>query len=153
MGLGDLADFLRQNTDFYFVTDIKDNNVEGCRLIAEYCPDLLDRFIVQIYHSYEYDEVRYLGFDNVIFTLYLTTKKEREIETLKYFADRNVLVGFTFWDYWADDEDFLNGISQIGVPMYVHTVNDPTRMEQYYEKGITAIYTDLIDGSALSSRG
>ncbi len=70
MGVDDLANFLRDNENIYIVTDIKDDNILGCKYLAEHCPDLLDRFFIQIYHYNEYEWIRQLGFNYIILTLY-----------------------------------------------------------------------------------
>ena len=32
---------------------------------------------------------------------------------------------------------------QSGIPLYIHTVNDPAEMESYLALGITGFYTDI----------
>lgn len=141
--LEDIVKFMKEHEDFYIVTDIKDNNVKACKIIAEYCPELMDRFIIQIYHEREYNKIVNLGFNNIIYTLYETNIFERNVKALQTFAEKKKLVGFTFWYYWADDSEFLNAMKETNVPIYVHTINDVEKRESYYPKGITATYTAL----------
>lgn len=148
MWIEDIAQFARKHTDFYIVTDIKDENVRACKAIAKNYPDLLDRFIVQIYHTWEYDKIKNLGFNNMIFTLYRTSKIERFFFSPAQFAKTHELVGFTFWHYWTEEKIF-SSLRKTGVPLYIHTVNDLTEMTRYYEMGISGIYTDLIDPSLM----
>ena len=102
MWLGDLVAFLEEHNDFYFITDIKDDNVRACGLIAEFCPEWKDHFIIQMYHADEYEPIRALGFQNIIYTLYATAPEEREVSRLLEFADTHELVGYTYWHYWTD---------------------------------------------------
>ena len=139
----DIVNFMKEHKDFYVVTDIKDNNVKACKAIAKYCPELMDRFIIQIYHGKEYNKIVNLGFNNIIYTLYETNIFERDINVLQSFAAKKKLVGFTFWYYWADDVEFLNSMKETNVPIYVHTINDVEKRESYFPKGITATYTAL----------
>lgn len=139
----DIVKFMKEHEDFYVVTDIKENNVKACKVIAEYCPELMDRFIIQIYHEREYNKIVNLGFNNVIYTLYETNMFERDINALQSFAEKKKLVGFTFWYYWADNSEFLNAMKETNVPIYVHTINDKEKRESYFPKGITATYTAL----------
>ncbi len=143
MYLGDLTDFLLKHPDFYFVTDIKDDNVTACKLLATFCPTLLDHFIIQIYHPNEYDSVRELGFRNIIFTLYAAKTEEREVDTLVEFAKTHELIGFTYWGSWS--ETYLDQFLQIGVPSYVHTINDKDERTAFLQAGVSAIYTDEVN--------
>lgn len=145
--LEDIVEFIREHNDFYVVTDIKDSNKKGCSLISEACPDLLDNFIIQIYHTWQYNAIKKLGFNNIILTLYRTNPVERALFPISSFAKKHELVGFTFGYHWTDKDFFFPNIAETGVPMYVHTVNDVNEMKKYYEMGIAAIYTDRIDPS------
>lgn len=76
--LDSLAGFMRQHPDLYVVTDVKENNLLAASLIAGACPDLLDRFVIQIYQDEEYEPVAALGFSHIIYTLYnLSSAKRR----------------------------------------------------------------------------
>lgn len=143
MSLSDIAYFARIHPDCYFITDIKDDNKKACLIIARECPDILDRFIIQIYHMSELDTVRRLGFKNVILTLYRAALSERRAEQVANFARKEGLVGVTYWHYWADE--YLDPLSTAGVHSYVHTVNDLEIREQFLRRGVAAIYTDVTE--------
>ena len=141
--LGDVADWLRANTDAYIVTDIKDDNLAGCRAIAQFCPDLLDRFVVQIYSRDEYDAVRALGFDYVLFTLYrLDWEGKTDWHSLGEFAASHPLAGYVFSAELCGVDGYVEGMLRSGTALYVHTVNE--NADAYFEMGITGVYTDLI---------
>ena len=140
-----VASFLREHPEIYIVTDIKTDNVRGVEKIAEDCPDLLDRFIIQIYSEDEYAPVRECGFDNVIYTLYMLPWHEKvDTVALAKFEKSHPLVGFTFPAELCDIDGFLVGMLETGVPLYVHTVNDATEALTYYARGIDGIYTDYV---------
>ena len=150
MSLDDLAAFMREHEDFYVVTDIKGQNltnIEGCALIASACPDLMDRFIIQIYHISEYGQVRELGFRNIIFTLYATSEEERSPAVLTQNLNDCDLVALSFWTTWSH-EDFIEPVSQTGVLMFVHTEDEVDLMRSYIDRGFL-IYTDNTDNSWL----
>ena len=147
MSLDRLAGFMRSHPDFYVVTDIKGNNVEACKLIKDTYPDLVGRFIVQIYHMDEYTPIYELGFRYIIYTLYRADENELKMDVLQKNAAEHVLTGFTFWYYLADDDEFLSGLSATDTPLFIHTVNDMSDMKKYTEKGINGIYTDISDKS------
>lgn len=145
--LGDIIAYMRLYPELRIVTDVKadDSNIEICSMIAMYCPDLLDRFIVQIYHEEEYEPIRALGFQNMIFTLYQTGRSERSAEELVRIAGTYPLVGYTFPVEWTEDAAFMQGIKAAGIPLYVHTVNEPEDEQICFANGITAVYTDRVD--------
>ncbi len=150
MGLEDLAEFMRRHEDLYVVTDIKGDglgNDNGCPLIAQTCPDLLDRFIIQIYHISEYPLIRSLGFKNMIFTLYATSEDERRPEVLLQDLNDCDLIGLTLWEDWADD-GFINSLRPADTAIFVHTVNDTDDILYEIGRGLF-VYTDNVDNSSI----
>lgn len=88
MSLDTLLDWLRANPG-RIVTDFKTGNLEGLALIASQAGDLRHRFVPQIYEMSEYQAVRDLGYDEIIFTTYrLPPSAElfNRIDTLDLFA-------------------------------------------------------------------
>ena len=140
MDLERLKEFFAAYEDFYVVTDSKDNNVEACRIIARDAPEFINRFIIQIYHADEYDKIRNLGFKNIIYTLYCTSQEERDLNLLIDFAQNHPLIGFTYWYYLA--ETYLDSFSKNKIPSYIHTVNDKNEQAEFFNLGVSAIYTD-----------
>ena len=141
--IGDVTDYLRAHPDVYIVTDIKDDNIGGCRAIAEAAPDLKNRFLIQIYREDEYEPVRALGFEYVIFTVYaLDWNAKTDWAALGAFAAEHPLIGFTFPAVLCDIPGYVEGMKKSGVPLYVHTVNEGE--EAYFAQGISGVYTDIV---------
>lgn len=146
MSLKDLAQFMNDHSDLYVVTDVKDNNERICRIIKEEYPKLVNNFIIQIYHEDEYDKVKKLGFNNIIYTLYRATDEELETDRLLGFVRDSNLTAVTFWeDYPTQYTDAFEELKTCGIPLCVHTVNDPDRMKSYIDMGIAGIYTDVVN--------
>ncbi len=140
-----LGDFLRRNPSILVVTDIKDENIRGAKKIAEDCPDLLDRFIIQIYSESEYDAVRECGFDKIIYTLYMLPWADKtDTDALAEFARSHHLFAYTFPAELCEIDGFLDSMKKFGVPLFVHTLNDTTEIASYLERGISGIYTDYL---------
>ncbi len=145
LSLDYLRVFLEENPNVYIVTDIKDENVRGVQKIAEKCPDLLERFVIQIYSADEYEAVRECGFSNVIYTLYMLPWADKtDTAALSDFAKSHPLAGFTFPAELCELEGFLDGMKKSGVLLYVHTVNGEAEMKRYFDLGIDGIYTDYL---------
>lgn len=146
VSLEDLAGFMRGHKDFYIVTDVKDDNIGVCDIISRDYPDLRNRFIVQIYHPDEYKRIRKLGFDYVIYTLYMATPDELTADATRDFINDADLVGVTFWmDYPESFPESYEILRQSGLPLFVHTVNDKDQMKSYIDMGIDGIYTDVVN--------
>jgi hypothetical protein len=137
------VDFLRENEGTYIVTDIKDDNLGGVAAIAEYAPDLKNRFIVQIYDESEYDAVRELGFEYIVYTLYrLDWGPKVDWKALGEFSKTHPLIGFTFSYELCPVAGYVEGMLKSGTPLYIHTVNGDEEQQPYFDMGITGIYTD-----------
>lgn len=147
--LGDVVEYLRANEGVYIVTDIKDRNVEGAAAVAEYCPDLKNRFIIQIYDASEYDAVRELGFEYIVYTLYrLDWASKTDTKALAEFAEKHPLIGYTFSYELCQVDGYVEKMKKSGVPLFIHTVNDPAEQQAYFDMGIDGIYTDMTEGNA-----
>lgn len=143
MGLKETAEILRQNAGLYIVLDIKDDLLTALGKIAETCPDLKNRFIVQIYEEAQYEPVREMGFEYVIFTLYrLDWQGKTDWRALGRFADGHPLIGFTFSYELCQVDGYVDGMLKSGVPLYIHTVNGEEEQQMYFDMGISGIYTD-----------
>ncbi|WP_026662080.1 hypothetical protein [Butyrivibrio proteoclasticus] len=167
MSLDTLADVMKQNPDLYVVTDIKGENVEGCRYIADRYPELQKQFIIQVYHDDEFEPVYKLGFEYIILTLYGTYPEEREIPSLRKNYTEHDYLGITFWDSWTKgrpnffegigieelnemyEDAFYRSVCEIGMPVYVHTVNDKATIIEEIGLGVSAFYTDNTDNEWL----
>ncbi len=124
------------------VTDVKENSLEFARTVAESYPDYVRRFAVQIYGRDEYAEVVSLGFDKVIYTLYRQPLERYDVELISEFvAQSEKLVALT---YAADVEntDAIAKIVEIGIPVYIHTVNSADEQKFWRELGVYGFYTD-----------
>ena len=143
--LESVADFMREHPDLYVVTDVKDGNIAAATIISQTCPDLMDRFLVQIYDDSQYQPIRRLGFPHIIYTLYnLSPEDKRDVPHLAEFSATHPLLGYTFPDALLDEPYYTERMSEIGVMLFVHTINDTEKMETCYKEGITAVYTDRI---------
>lgn len=116
----------------------------GAALIAQRCPDLRSRFIIQIYHPEEYDQVADLGFEHIILTVYqMSWSEKQDTAALVRFAAEHPLEGITFPVELADTPGYVEALLEAQVPLFVHTVNDPADQAALVRQGISGIYTDL----------
>ena len=146
MSFDELADFMKDHGDFFIVTDVKDDNIGICSLIKQEYPWLVNNTIVQIYHPDEYDTIKELGFNYIIYTLYNASEEELYPDNLAAFIAESELSGVTFWEDFPNAyPDSFDVVASMGTPMLVHTLNDTDKMKMYAEAGVTGIYTDVVD--------
>lgn len=151
----DLIIYMKEHPDVYIITDTKeaDPDVLGEPFTAlvnlaleNDCEDVLDRFVVQIYHGYMYGVINDIyPFSNYIFTLYqegYRGSKDKIKEYASFCASNNVDVITMNVQYYNDE--LLDICNRYGVQIFVHTVNDEKEIKTLLEKGV-GVYTDITD--------
>ena len=141
--LTSLIAWLETHEDVYIVTDGKDGTQEVPALIAAQHPTLVGRFIPQIYAEDQLVSLRALGYDWVIYTLYLLEWEDKlDTARIAAFARENALAGITFpWEL-AEREGYVKELLAAGIPLFTHTVNGAEAIAAQLSLGITAVYTD-----------
>ena len=141
MDIGDVANWLAHKPDPFIITDIKDDNIGILKYISENYPAVKPRFIPQIYSLDEYEAVKALGYDKIILTLYKSVHTEEEIVQ---FATTHKLYGVTMHHENAYS-DLPKRLKELGLRVYIHTVNDLHIYETLYNNGVRGIYTDYFE--------
>ena len=143
-----LTQFMHQHEDLLIITDIRGDNVEICRKLAQNYPELRQRFLIQIYHKEEYEPVNKMGFPYIIYTLYREEDSERNLWKLAHFVQRHELVGVTIqYDQFYSRKNQI-AMNHCGVPFMFHTVDDASEITAMLRKPyVLGVYTDftLID--------
>ena len=147
MDLDYLAEVMRERTDFYIVTDVKDDITAFCETVRERCPELSERFIIQIYHEAEYKPVYDMDFPFVILTLYRWSEDEYFSADPQRIARECELVGLTFpaaryREGSPQNRWFLEKMRSAGCPLYAHTVDDREEQRKLFNAGVSAVYTN-----------
>lgn len=143
LDLESLSKWLLKHEDAYIVTDIKQGSIQMLELIAKKYPEVSKRFIPQIYCFSEYDTVKALGFENIIMTEYRLKAEDQEILD---FCKDNSLFALTLSQERASPE-MLEKCSALGIPVYVHTINDYNVYVKLRDNGAFGVYTDFFQPS------
>lgn len=141
LDLDALLDWLGKHPDCRIITDVKaDGNAEILSKIIDACDGsaLTQRFIPQAYSFEEYDEVKALGFDDVILTLY---RMETDTATLAEFARNSSPWAITVPEERMTEE-LVTAVAATGTAVYSHTINSLDFFEKWQPLGLTGIYTD-----------
>ncbi len=136
--IDDLAKWLEENYGVYIVTDIKTSNVQALKFIKDKYPDLIDRFIPQIYHFSEYEQVKNMGYKNIIMTMYMSNYSNKEIVD---FAKNNKLFAVTMPISTARS-GLPSLLAKENIFVYTHTVNTKAEEEDLIKHNVHGFYTD-----------
>lgn len=138
MSLEDLAEWLYEHRDVYIVTDIKSDNIKALKLIKERYPDLIAKFIPQIYKMDEFIPVQGMGYTNIILTLYSSEYPDDELID---FVRRHEIFAVTIPIERARTELPVKLKSE-NVFVYAHTINEPELRKELEANGVDGFYTD-----------
>ncbi|GAB6085717.1 glycerophosphodiester phosphodiesterase family protein [Alkaliphilus crotonatoxidans] len=138
MSLADLSAWLERHPDAFIITDVKEDNARTLAWIKHYYPEMAKQVIPQIYSFDEYSRVKNFGYENIILTLYRMNTTEEEVIS---FAVNNPLFALTI-PLERDLSTLPQALNELGIPTYVHTVNDLWAYESLRDLGVYGIYTD-----------
>ena len=138
-----LATFMQwfdNHTDTYLITDVKDDNIAALQRISSNYPQSLSRIIPQIYQPAEYQAVKDLGYERLIWTLYLYPG-----------GTQSVLAAIGEMSLWAltmnsdrAQQQLPRLLAELGIPTYAHTINHYGDLLYLQSQGIDEIYTDSL---------
>jgi glycerophosphoryl diester phosphodiesterase len=138
MDLDDLAAWLEKRNDAYIITDAKKGNLKFLEYVKEKYRHIQWQIIPQIYSFEEYSQVKKMGYNNIILTLYRLHNNNNEI--VNFVRDNPVFavtmpieLGYT---------ELPVRLEEVNIPTYVHTVNDLYIFEELNKNGVFGIYTD-----------
>ena len=137
-----LSIWMKKNPSAYIVTDVKDSNIKALKIMLETLPDAKRRVIPQIYLPQNFSDVKKLGFEQIIWTLYrISISNEEVINWVKSFKEP---IAITMPQNRAKSI-LPEKLKKMNVPTYVHTVNSPEESNEYLTAfGVTEIYTDFL---------
>jgi len=145
----DILDLMVDYPDMYLVTDTKQIKPEEIDQIfskivdgaKQRDPEILTRIVPQIYNHPMWDQIEAIyPFESVIFTLYQTHESDDEV--LK-FAKEKGLAAITMSEARAN-KHLVSELNKLGIPSYVHTINDVKTMQKFKNIGVYGFYTDSL---------
>lgn len=151
----DVLELMEQYPDMYIVTDTKQSTLDEIQRIFTQIvdeatakdPALLERVVPQIYSRAMWEPVeRIYPFGSVIFTLYQTHETDEEVVA---FAKDKELAAITMSDVRAN-AGLIRELDRVGVPAYIHTINDSETMAKFQKMGAYGFYTDYLTEADLA---
>lgn len=149
----DLLNIMRNNPQMHLVTDIKNFHdivtvVTDLVELADRDPALLDRFIIQLYTGREKSAIQEIyPFQNeqFVFTLYEWGVWQHEAAQICNEEGISVL---TVTHGQIPDED-ITMLRELGFTVYEHTINRADEGQRAIDRGVSGLYTDLLEPSDL----
>lgn len=138
MTAADLYSWMRAHPDIHIITDVKDNNIDALKAIAQSAPDLQGRFIVQIYYPEEYKAASDMGYAQIVFTNYIA---KLSFEQLAQLANDYKLRAITLPVKKLTQSD-IETLKTAQTPIWVHTINGVAKAQDLKGFGVEAIFTD-----------
>jgi hypothetical protein len=146
-----LAKWMREHPTAVLVSDVKGDNLAALVALRKIIPDAERRLIPQIYQPEEYEPVKALGYEQVIWTLY---RFKGSIPTVvSHASEMQGPIAITM-PFAKAKNGLAAQLDEMGIPTYVHTINQPEKAKHLRESlGVTEIYTDFLAPSGPSAMG
>ncbi len=138
--LDSLASWLLDKPEVKIVTDIKHDNLKGIRFIIEKYPNLKAQLIPQFYQPAEYDILKKLGFDDLIWILYQYKGSKKSVVDLSQEMD---LLAVSMRASQAKSRVYQTLLKFHRI--FVYTINDEkikSKLMKRYQ--VSGIYTDFL---------
>lgn len=141
MTLKSLIEWLRAHPDAIVLADIKDNNIAGLKQILALYPAANQQFVAQVFHPDEYPEVKAMGYQRVVYSLYKVRIPTVEIKTFIKDAE---LFALAMKLAQKDFAALLQTTIDHDIFVYIQTINDIEQFKELKTQGVDGIYTDYI---------
>ena len=140
-----LSIWLKKNPDKIIITDVKTNNLEGLKFIKNNFENFQKNFIPQIYDPKNYDLVKDMGYEDIIWTLYRYGGADKNFDKITNITKKNKFFAITMPHALA-----YKGLSkkikeETSTKVLVHTINFRREVaEQIFFYDVTDVYTDTV---------
>lgn len=136
-----LENWLNHHSDARIITDVKNNNLKALKYIGQNHAEIQDQMIPQTYSFQQFHAVKKMDFPGVILTLYRSDyPHEQVIDFVKSNEPTAVVM-----PVWLAAEGLSSKLSHLDTFVYVHTVDDPERVNILDNHGVDGYYTNSLD--------
>ena len=138
--LDSLALWLSNKPEVRIISDIKDDNLKGIQLIIEKYPELKHQLIPQFYQPEEYQVLKDMGFNDLIWILY---QFEGSKKSVLEFSQKMDLLAVSMHSRLAKSRTLQKLLKHHGI--FVYTINEAKTMQRLVGKyHVSGIYTDFL---------
>lgn len=137
-----LSEWMDKNPSAIIVTDVKEDNLLALSMISKKIKNYQRRVIPQIYQPQNYNIVKKMGFNSIIWTLYRFKGSIQEVVRWSSTFKGDFAITMP---KGAAVTGLPGLLGRQGIPTYVHTVNSVEEMEIFKKAHkLTEIYTDFL---------
>lgn len=151
----DAVSLLQQYPDIYIITDTKEIEPDQIERMFttivqsadKVNPDVLKRVVPQIYNQPMLAEVNSIySFPDIIYTLYMS--KDTDDQVIQ-FVKNNGISAVTMSNTRADRK-LIGALKDLGVPSYIHTLDDMKDVLKFEKMGAYGVYSDTLSEGDLN---
>ena len=141
LSLKQFAQWMLNHPEAILVADIKKDNITGLSKMLETIENPYDRIIPQVYHPKNFQKIKDLGFENILFAMYNTL---RPTEELLDFIKNNKLFAISIKPQRINFDAILNEIGNTDTFVYALIVNDLEEFNKLKSQGVDGTVTDFL---------
>ena len=139
--LTSLADWVSHHPDVKIITDVKYENVKAIKLISKQFPNLANQLVPQFYQPHEYQQLKKLGFKQLIWILY---QYEGEPQTIVDEANNMDLFAISMRASQAKKQ-WAQKLTTNKHSLFVYTINKQSKLNKLIDKyDVKGFYTDFL---------
>ncbi len=145
----DILHYLENYPELYFEFDMRSLKGEEAYRMAEAVlecfgtdKELYQRVLIQVYSPEMYEIFKEV-FDFPMMQFYMTKAFCKDIDTYIEFCKINEIASIAISDNYVTDT-ILEKLLNSGIRVMVHTVDDPIKAQEYFDKGVSLICTNYL---------
>ena len=140
-----LIEFLDKHPGISVITDTKDRDYSSLIHIAKNYPSYINRFIPQVYLFEDYEDIKKLGYNRIIVTVYdMPASVKSSPGRIAQMAEKLGAYAVTIPDELIVDKEYIKGLHFEKIDYLVHTVNSVERARELFDMGVIGVYTDFL---------
>lgn len=141
LSLKQFAKWMKNHPESILVADIKKDNIKGLKKMLTIIDDPYNRIIPQVYHPKNYQKIRDLGFEDILFAMYNTL---RPTEELLGFIKNNKLFAISIKPKRKNFDAILKEIGDTDTFVYALIVNSLEEFNKLKLQGVDGTVTDFL---------
>lgn len=151
MDIDKLVSILQKHQDIYIITDTKYTDAKTISkqfhtlvdAVKDVDVSILDRLVIQIYNREMYDVVNEIHpFKNTIYAIYANSDSQNDV--IEFCKNKRIsAVAIPIEEL---NLQYIEGLNQNNIKVYVHTVNTVREKDNYKNMGVWGIYSDYLTG-------
>jgi glycerophosphoryl diester phosphodiesterase len=139
-----LAHWLNTHSDAWVITDVKHDNIKAIKHIIQSYPEIKSQLIPQFYQPHEYQILKDMGFNKLIWILY--QYKDSDASVVEQ-AKNMQLLAISMRASQAKKK-FARQLINNKQKIFVYTINDTEKLKKLVNKyHVSGIYTDFLSSS------